>query len=97
MLRCARNDGVHGFNLFGTVLTFRRSIATKAGRGFSRAYLRHLVKSGEILGMMALTAINLAYYQRLMDGARAAVAAGRLGDYVAETRAGWARGESAGA
>ncbi|HXT08681.1 MAG TPA: tRNA guanosine(34) transglycosylase Tgt [Roseiarcus sp.] len=68
-----------------------------AGRGFSRAYLRHLVKSGEILGMMALTAINLAYYQRLMDGARVAIAAGRLGDYVAETRAGWARGESAGA
>ena len=68
-----------------------------AGRRFSRAYLRHLVKSGEILGMMALTAINLAYYQQLMDGARAAIAAGRLADFVAETREGWARGESAGA
>ncbi len=34
-----------------------------AGREFSRAYLRHLVKQGEILGMMALTAINIAYYQ----------------------------------
>jgi queuine tRNA-ribosyltransferase len=68
-----------------------------AGRCFSRAYLRHLVKSGEILGMMSLTAINLAYYQNLMAGARAAIAAGRLGDYVAETREGWARGEAEGA
>jgi queuine tRNA-ribosyltransferase len=68
-----------------------------AGRNFSRAYLRHLVKSGEILGMMALTAINLAYYQDLMAGARAAIAAGRLADYIAETREGWARGEQQGA
>ena len=44
--------------------------AAYAGRHFSRAYLRHLVKSGEILGMMALTAINLAYYQSLMARAR---------------------------
>ena len=40
-----------------------------AGRHFSRAYLRHLVKRGEILGMMALTAINIAYYQEVMAGA----------------------------
>ncbi len=71
--------------------------AAYAGRHFSRAYLRHLVKSGEILGMMALTAINLAYYQQLMAGARAAIAAGRLADYVEETREGWARGERLGA
>ena len=68
-----------------------------AGRCFSRAYLRHLVKSSEILGMMALTAINLAYYQNLMAGARAAIAERRLADYVAETREGWARGEADGA
>ncbi|MDE3176447.1 MAG: tRNA guanosine(34) transglycosylase Tgt [Pseudomonadota bacterium] len=68
-----------------------------AGRHFSRAYLRHLVKSGEILGMMALTAINLGYYQSLMAGARAAITAGRLADFVAETREGWARGERDGA
>ena len=45
--------------------------------------------------MMALTAINLAYYQELMAGARAAIAEGRLADYIAETsrRAG-TRGES---
>ena len=68
-----------------------------AGRRFSRAYLRHLVKSGEILGMMALTAINLAYYQQLMAGAREAIGAGRLADFVAQSRENWGRGESLGA
>jgi queuine tRNA-ribosyltransferase len=68
-----------------------------AGRAFSRAYLRHLVKSGEILGMMALTAINIAYYQQLMNGARAAIREGRLTEFVAATREEWARGESEGA
>ena len=32
-------------------------------RDYSRAYWRHLVKSGEILAMMGLTEINLAYYR----------------------------------
>ena len=72
------------------------SSAAYAGRHFSRAYLRHLVKSGEILGMMALTAINLGYYQSLMAGARAAISAGRLADFITETREGWARGERDG-
>ncbi len=67
--------------------------SSPAARDYSRAYLRHLVKGGEILGMMALTEINLAYYQDLMAGARAAIAAGRLADYVAQTTEGWARGE----
>ena len=66
-----------------------------AARDYSRAYWRHLVKSGEILAMMALTAVNLAYYQELMAGARAAIADGRLGDYIEATRAGWASGEEA--
>ena len=64
-----------------------------AARDWSRAYLHHLVKSGEILGMMMLTAINLAYYQELMGELRAAIAATRLEDAIAEIRGGWARGE----
>ena len=68
-----------------------------AARDYSRAYWRHLVKSGEILAMMGLTAINLAYYQELMAGARRAVADRRLADYVAEVKAGWEEGERAGA
>ena len=68
-----------------------------AGQMFSRAYLRHLLKSGEILGMMALTAINLAYFQELMAGARAAIEAGSLHDFIEEARKGWRRGEIDGA
>jgi queuine tRNA-ribosyltransferase len=64
-----------------------------AGHAFSRAYWRHLVNSGEILAMMALTAVNLAYYQELMSGARAAIGEGRLDDFIAEVRAGWESGE----
>ena len=64
-----------------------------AARDYSRAYLHHLVKSGEILGMMLLTWINLAYYQDLMAALRAAITAGRLSDFAAEVREGWARGE----
>jgi len=71
--------------------------AAPAGRDYSRAYWRHLVKSGEILAMMALTAVNLAYYQELMAGARAAISEGRLADFIARTRAAWASGEEADA
>ena len=62
----------------------------EAARTYSRAYLHHLVRSGEILGMMLLTEINLAYYQSLMAGMRAAIAAGRFAAFQAETQAGWA-------
>ena len=65
-----------------------------AARAYSRAYLHHLMKAGEILGMMLLTQINVAYYQELMAGLRAAIAEGRLGDFVAQTKEQWARGEA---
>jgi queuine tRNA-ribosyltransferase len=68
-----------------------------AARDFSRAYWRHLVKSGEILAMMALTAVNLAYYQDLMAGARVAIENRRLPEYVAEVKRGWEIGEREGA
>ena len=68
--------------------------ASPAAREFSRAYLHHLVKSGEILGMTLLTTINLAYYQELMAGLRAAIRAGQLSDFVARTKEGWAKGEA---
>ncbi len=66
----------------------------EAARLYSRAYLHHLVKAGEILAMMLLTTINLAYYEALMAEVRAAIAAGRYGDFCAETKARWARGEA---
>ena len=52
--------------------------------GFSRAYLRHLDKCGEMLGPMLATIHNLHYYQDLMRGLREAIAARALGDFVAE-------------
>ncbi|WP_424362315.1 tRNA guanosine(34) transglycosylase Tgt [Methylocystis parvus] len=67
-----------------------------AARDYSRAYLHHLVKAGEILGMMLLTQANVAYYQALMAGLRSAIAEGRLADFIAETRAGWEAGEQDG-
>jgi queuine tRNA-ribosyltransferase len=63
---------------------------------YSKAYLHHLVRSNEILGMMLLTGINLAYYQELMASLRKAIADGRLEDFVGETKDGWAKGARAG-
>jgi queuine tRNA-ribosyltransferase len=51
---------------------------------FERAYVHHLVKSGEILGAMLMTQHNLWFYQRLMQGLRAAVAEQRLETFAAE-------------
>jgi queuine tRNA-ribosyltransferase len=52
--------------------------------GFSRAYLRHLDRCGEMLGPQLATIHNLYYYQEVMAGLRGAIEAGRLVDFVAE-------------
>lgn len=62
-------------------------------RRWSRAYLHHLVKTEEILGAMILSQINLAYYQELVQGCRAAIEGSRFDDFAAETRAAWAAGD----
>jgi queuine tRNA-ribosyltransferase len=49
---------------------------------YSRAYLHHLARAGEILGSMLLTEHNLRYYGALMEGMRGAIAAGRLADFA---------------
>jgi queuine tRNA-ribosyltransferase len=56
-------------------------------RNYSLAYLRHLVKCGEILGPRLATMHNLFYYQKLMMGLRAAIGSGTLPEYVASLRA----------
>jgi queuine tRNA-ribosyltransferase len=60
---------------------------------YSKAYLHHLVRSNEILGMMLLTWNNLAYYQDVMAGLRKAIAEGRLEDFIGEAKDGWRKGE----
>ena len=64
-----------------------------AARDYSRAYLHHLVKSGEILGMMLLTWVNLSYYQDLMAGIRTAIAERSLDAFCERTKQDWAKSE----
>jgi queuine tRNA-ribosyltransferase len=54
---------------------------------WSKAYLHHLVRSGEILGAMLMTEHNLWFYQRLMHELREAIAGGRLAAYADAFRA----------
>jgi queuine tRNA-ribosyltransferase len=65
-----------------------------AARDYSRAYLHHLIRSHEILGMILLSWVNLDYYQRLTEGARAAIRAGRYNDYAGSVKEGWSRGDA---
>jgi queuine tRNA-ribosyltransferase len=53
-----------------------------ACRNYSRAYLHHLCRTKEILGLTLLTTHNLVYYQSLMQGLRAAISDARLDDYA---------------
>ncbi|MDH5642524.1 MAG: tRNA guanosine(34) transglycosylase Tgt [Nitrospira sp.] len=55
--------------------------------GFSRGYVRHLLISGEFLGMTLLSIHNLHFYGEWMKSIRAAVEKGRLADFAAEHRA----------
>ena len=61
-------------------------------RTFSRAYLRHLFRAGELLGLRLNTLHNVQYFLDLMAGARRAIEEGRLGAYAREKRAGWKKG-----
>ena len=62
---------------------------------YSRAYLHHLIRSGEMLGMMLMSWANIAYYQSLMQCIRAAIAEGRFEDFRRQTKEQWRAGESA--
>ncbi len=62
---------------------------------YSRAYLHHLMRAGELLGMMLLSWANIAYYQSLMQGMRDAIDAGNFNEFRVATHAQWKRGDSA--
>ena len=53
---------------------------------YSRAYLHHLVKAGEILGAMLMTEHNLSFYQQLMQGMRDAIGQSRFAQFAADFR-----------
>ena len=58
---------------------------------FERAYVHHLVRSGEILGAMLMTEHNLWFYQRLMQGLRSAIGESRLDAFASELLARYRR------
>ncbi|HZK88807.1 MAG TPA: tRNA guanosine(34) transglycosylase Tgt [Stellaceae bacterium] len=60
-----------------------RACRCRACTGFSRAYLHHLVKAGEILASILLTTHNLTYYADLMIAMREATVRGKLADFEA--------------
>lgn len=53
-------------------------------KNYSRAYLHHLDKCGEILGATLNTIHNLRHYQRVMEGLRGAIEVGQLDQFVTE-------------
>ena len=59
-----------------------------ASRDYSRAYLHHLVRSGEILGQVLLSWHNVAHFQALTAAMREAIAAGRFEALRRELHAG---------
>jgi queuine tRNA-ribosyltransferase len=65
-----------------------------ACRQFSRAYLHHLVRAGEILASMLLTWHNLRYFQTLMASLRDSIAEGRLAEAAAGIAAAYPREKS---
>ena len=71
------------------------SCTCPACRNYSRAYLHHVVRTGEIIGSMLLTWHNLHYFQDLMQGLRDAIAAATLPQFVAAFHAQRAEGDIA--
>jgi queuine tRNA-ribosyltransferase len=57
-----------------------------AARDYSRAYLHHLIKSGELLGGMLLSWVNTTFYQELMAAMRTAIREGRFDAWAEETK-----------
>jgi queuine tRNA-ribosyltransferase len=64
-----------------------------ACRGYSRAYLHHVVRAGEMIAGMLLTWHNLHYFQEIMAGMREAIAAGRFEAWEAGFHARRAEGD----
>ena len=65
-----------------------------ACRSYSRAYIRHLLKAKEMLGMRLCVLHNLYFYNTMMEETRDAIEAHRYEDYKAEKLEGMARGEN---
>lgn len=69
------------------------SVPCSPSQDYSRAYLHHLIRSDEILGMMLLTWHNVAFYQKLMSGLRDAIRVKSLDSFAAAFTADWNHGD----
>lgn len=65
------------------------SIDCDASNNYSKAYLNHLFKCGEILGQTLLSWHNIAFYQEMMSQIRHHIAHGDFSEFAAEMRARW--------
>jgi queuine tRNA-ribosyltransferase len=63
---------------------------------WTRAYVHHLIRSGEILGAMLMTQHNLHYYQMLMADMRAAISEGRFAAFAQDFRRDYVQGKDKG-
>ena len=64
-----------------------------ACRGYSRAYLHHVVRAKEVIGPMLLTWHNLHYYGALMAAMREAILSARFASWEADVREAWRAGD----
>ncbi len=67
----------------------------EACQHYSRAYLHHLIRAGEILGAMLMTQHNLTFYQDLMARLRGAIEQGQLSKWATQFRETYAQGDIA--
>jgi len=70
------------------------SLPCAASTDYSKAYIHHLIRSGELLGAMLLSWHNIAYFQGLMARMRAAIAAGEFNAFADTFRAGLASAQA---
>ena len=63
-----------------------------ACKHYSRAYIRHLLKAKEMLGLRLIVLHNLYFYNTMMEEIRAAIRENRYQEYKAAKLAGFARG-----
>lgn len=67
------------------------SILCPASQDYTKAYVHHLIRSGELLGAMILSWHNIAYFEDLMARIRASIAAGTFEAFVTEFRSNWSQ------
>ena len=62
-------------------------------KNYSRAYIRHLLKAKEMLGLRLLVTHNLYFYNKMMEEIREAIEQKRFADYKKQKLAGFEEGE----